>query len=849
MKKIRSWSGRPLVIFSLILILSIFVQNVFAQNSIIQAVQNAIGKAFISEKKVVVSDSTSVGQDTGFMNTVLWGSTVRLRHKNTNKYLATGDEKLTHFRTSGQPAVYATDGKNDSQLWIIKGMHSADRWNVPFNYHVRCGDIIRLENVKTGRNLHSHGGHPSPASNQQEATSLGTNGVCDSNDNWRVDWVSGGSRGVMVAGSIIRLVHQNTNHALHSHANLWFREGKQEVTGFGGRDGNDEFVIELEQSPAQSDITKNIWQSHRGGTLNYNTIIFIYPISTADDRGLEAKRFWTHGGSRHGDGNAEPHNHLELLAGCPGGDVRSATAPALFIIQNVDNPIKTGPIKYGDKLKIVSLFSGAGHPPKSGPLNPFKYWWLNEDSRWGKAHHEIVISHPDHPSVKDAHSHFVIEPTYPGVSGDVYQNDLIQIRSLFGNKDILWMHWVSRFGGNYWEVLGNNGDPWGKQHVGSGVRGRDGLFHRLRINHVMRAWLPGFAQADFDRIAESIKLSLGAEAAKQEVELEKAKVAQLKVEKERAEAAAKAAQEEAKRLTETAAKQLAEAKALVEKTLQEAKSKDAEAQKKAQEGAAALLKATEERLKKEKEEAVVAAQKAKELAGADAQKREEARNAKFDPEAAEKQRKLDEATALNEELKFVTNLPVGFVKVPGKAKKLAVGLREEMVAGKKKEVIDRWAIGMDNKLMIGTDAINPWTVHVAKDDKGSDLAGFKDVAVGGDGTVYAIAIDGKVYQYVRPGEKVVKPAEKKPEKSKKLRGKAKRVAKKASKKSAKKSAKKIVKKSAKKAAVKKSAKKAGKGKASKERKSKGKSKPAKKSAKSAKSAKAKKAEKAEKAEK
>lgn len=828
MKKIRSWRSRPLIIFAAALGFCIFTQNVLAQSS--------AKKVTVPEStKVIVPESTSVGQDSGSLNTVIWGSVVRLKHKNTGKYIATADEKYTHFRTSGQPAAYATDGKNDSQLWIIKGRHAADRWNVSFNYPVRRGDIIRLENLKTGRNLHSHGWIPSPASNQQEVTTLGTNGVCDSNDNWRVDWVSGGSRGVMVAGSVIRLVHQNTNHALHSHTNMWFREGKQEVTSFGGRDSNDEFIIELEQSPAQSDATKTVWQSHRGGTLNYNTMIFIFPISTVDDRGIESRNLWTHAGSRHGDNNAEPHNHLELLAGCPRGDVRCGTAPALFIIQSAENPTKTGPIKYGDKLRVVSLFAGAGSPPKSGQLNPFKFWWLNEDSRWGKGHHEIVISHPDHPSVKDAHSHFVIESTIPGVSGDVYQNDIIQIRSLFGTKDTLWLHWGSRFGNAHWEILGNNdNDAWGKLHLGSGVRGRDGIFHRFRINHVMRAWLPGYAQADFDRISESIKQVLGAEAAKQEAELEKAKVAQLKAEKEKAEAALKAAQEDAKRIAETAAKQLAEAKALAEKAMQEAKAKDAEAQKKAQEGAAALLKATEERLKKEKEEAAIAAQKAKELAEADTRKREEAKNAKFDAEAAEKQRQFNEATTMVEELKLVANFPVGFVKVPGRAKKIAVGLREEVVAGKKSEVIDRWAIGMDNKLLVGTDAINPWTEHVAKDDKGVEIPGFKDVAVGGDGTVYALALDGKVYQYVRPGEKAVKPSDKKPEKSKKLRGKAKRAAKKAHKKASKKSAKKAIKKVAKKAAAKKAAKKPGKSKASKASKPNAKSKPAKKSDKSAK---------------
>lgn len=757
------------------------------------------------------------------IETITYGSIVRLKHNNTKQYLTSGSETYTHWGTSGQHAVYGTTGSNDAQYWLVKGPHTGNRWNCALGTPVGHNDVIRLEHLKTGRNLHSHH-HRSPATGQQEVTAYGSNGIGDSNDNWRVDEVSRGGDGVINNGFTVKLNHINTRSELHSHGGYWFQNGKQEVTCFGGRDSNDYFTVELVQSPAQADISKAVWQGGRGGTLNYNTIICIDPADTGDNRSLDTRRLWTHGSSRHGDNKQEPNNHVEILIG-PHEDARSRTAPSFFMVQNFDNPLQTGPIKYGDKIRILSLYAGYGNPAKSGILNPFKVWWLAADSRWGKTHYEIIISHPDLTPIKNKHSdtQFVFEPTFPGVSGDVYQNDIIQIRNMAYNKRVLWVHQDSRWGNRYYELLANNNDdPWGKQHMGAS---RDRIWHRLRATQTVRGHLPPAAQADMDKIVAQIKEMLGAEAAKQEAAFEKSKRAQAEAAQAKAAIALQAAQEAAKKAADEAAKAVAAAKESAAKTLAEAQGKGAEAIKKAQEDAAALVKSTEERLKREKEDAVVAAQKAKEMAEADARKREEAMKTKYDAEAAEKQRKLDQATALAEQMQFLANLPVGFLKIEGKAKKVAVGLREDVVKGKTIEVSDAWAIGLDNKLMMGTDAINPWMVIVAKDEKGAEIAGFKDLAVGGDGTVYVVGLDGKVYRYNRPGKKSVAPAEKKPAKKKKMRGKKKRRAGKKSKKASKKVASK---KKSKKGIKSKKASKKVKSKQAKSKKS-AKSKKAKKS--------------------
>jgi len=50
---------------------------------------------------------------------------------------------------------------------------------------VKCGDVIRLEHLATGRNLHSHY-FQSPLSGNQEISAYGEKGVGDTGDHWEV---------------------------------------------------------------------------------------------------------------------------------------------------------------------------------------------------------------------------------------------------------------------------------------------------------------------------------------------------------------------------------------------------------------------------------------------------------------------------------------------------------------------------------------------------------------------------------------------------------------------------------------------------------------------------------------
>ncbi len=171
-------------------------------------------------------------------DTVQYGKLLKISHLWTGLTLHSHALNYGHGRSSGQQQVTCFKGSDDNDWWRIKGPNGS-KANHKYNEVVKHGDVIRLEHFLTGRNLHSHNGHPSPVTGQQEVTCFGNKGQGDDNDNWRVE-VEGG--GPWEAQRRVRLVHLNTNHTLHSHSGYSHSKwtaGQQEVTGFGQRDSND----------------------------------------------------------------------------------------------------------------------------------------------------------------------------------------------------------------------------------------------------------------------------------------------------------------------------------------------------------------------------------------------------------------------------------------------------------------------------------------------------------------------------------------------------------------------------------------------------------------------------------
>ncbi|GIG21425.1 hypothetical protein Cch01nite_21490 [Cellulomonas chitinilytica] len=168
------------------------------------------------------------------------GVTLKLSHVWTGRSLHSHPAVYTHPGTSGQQQVTTYGGSDDNDLWRLAAPHGTPPDDG--GRELTDGDVVRLRHVRTGRNLHSHAGFPSPLTGQQEVTAFGTDGVGDGNDDWRVE-VDGG--GAWLAGSRVRLVHVATGAALHSHreSDPRLTSGQDEVTGFDGRDQNDWWTV------------------------------------------------------------------------------------------------------------------------------------------------------------------------------------------------------------------------------------------------------------------------------------------------------------------------------------------------------------------------------------------------------------------------------------------------------------------------------------------------------------------------------------------------------------------------------------------------------------------------------
>eukprot|EP00026_Physarum_polycephalum_P009440 Phypoly_transcript_09564.p1 GENE.Phypoly_transcript_09564~~Phypoly_transcript_09564.p1 ORF type:complete len:403 (+),score=58.08 Phypoly_transcript_09564:156-1364(+) len=175
---------------------------------------------------------------------VVFGSAICLQHVETRRHLnsARDYEGVTHLSSSDQQQLSTVATISTNTVWVIKGRHKAgDRYNFTPKLVVRNGDVIRLEHYNTQTNLHSHTGHRSAISKQQEVTCFGHDGIGDGNDDFRVEVLGGET--TWSVNSHIRLIHVNTNCALHSHSKPLDDRHNFEVTCYQKRDANDLWAV------------------------------------------------------------------------------------------------------------------------------------------------------------------------------------------------------------------------------------------------------------------------------------------------------------------------------------------------------------------------------------------------------------------------------------------------------------------------------------------------------------------------------------------------------------------------------------------------------------------------------
>ncbi|CAH1394391.1 unnamed protein product [Nezara viridula] len=96
--------------------------------------------------------------------------------------------------------------KDENNRWIIKPYD--DELDVDTIELVHHGDLVRLEHVPTGRNLHSHK-EPAPITKKHlQVTGYGENGTGDPNDIWKIQIVNGKDGDIVTTVTAqLKLVH------------------------------------------------------------------------------------------------------------------------------------------------------------------------------------------------------------------------------------------------------------------------------------------------------------------------------------------------------------------------------------------------------------------------------------------------------------------------------------------------------------------------------------------------------------------------------------------------------------------------------------------------------------------
>lgn len=150
---------------------------------------------------------------------VACGSTIKLIHKETKHHLHS--HSIAWGSGSGQQSVTSTGSNNDpGSMWIIKESFRGE--NCETGQPIKCGDVIRLEHMSTGKNLHSHLFKASLSGNQ-EVSGYGDGDNGDTGDNWKV--VCETKDTYWTRGAPVVFQHVDTGKYLFSADTVKFNQG------------------------------------------------------------------------------------------------------------------------------------------------------------------------------------------------------------------------------------------------------------------------------------------------------------------------------------------------------------------------------------------------------------------------------------------------------------------------------------------------------------------------------------------------------------------------------------------------------------------------------------------------
>ena len=143
--------------------------------------------------------------------TITYGSSLRIQNSITKYYLSSFGMNWS----TGSGLQIVTAVQSDKELNSLFTIKEGENYPTKINGDpVLCGDIIRLEHIGTGKNLHSHD-FKSFVTNSQEACAFGEDGNGDVNDNFRISCYKQNDNDIITGKTEFFLQHVPTQNWLY----------------------------------------------------------------------------------------------------------------------------------------------------------------------------------------------------------------------------------------------------------------------------------------------------------------------------------------------------------------------------------------------------------------------------------------------------------------------------------------------------------------------------------------------------------------------------------------------------------------------------------------------------------
>ena len=143
--------------------------------------------------------------------TVTYGSSLRIQNIITKYHLSS----MGMNWSTGSGLQIVTAVKGDKELNGLFTIKEGETYPIKASGEpVLCGEVIRLEHIATGKNLHSHE-FKSFVTNSQEACAFGDDGNGDVNDNFRINCYKQNDNDIITGKTEFFLQHVPTENWLY----------------------------------------------------------------------------------------------------------------------------------------------------------------------------------------------------------------------------------------------------------------------------------------------------------------------------------------------------------------------------------------------------------------------------------------------------------------------------------------------------------------------------------------------------------------------------------------------------------------------------------------------------------